>query len=42
VKRLLFEIGYMLVTLYAKEISFIEEYFYLTIAEEIKNIEKYD
>ena len=39
---MLFEIGYMMVALYIKEISFMDEYFYLTLAEEIKGIEKHE
>lgn len=39
---MLFEIGYMLIALYPKEISFLDEYFYLTLAEEIKGIEKHE
>lgn len=41
-KRLLFEIAYMLISLYPREISFMDEYFYLTLAEEIKGIEKHE
>ena len=32
----------MLIALYLKEISFMDEYFYLTLAEEIKGIEKHE
>lgn len=41
-KKLLFEIGYMLITLYNSQISYIDEYFYLTLAESIKTVEKND
>lgn len=32
----------MLVALYIKEISFMDEYLYLTLAEEVKGIEKHE
>jgi hypothetical protein len=32
----------MLITLYNSQISYIDEYFYLTLAESIKTVEKYD
>ena len=41
-KRLLFEVGYMLVGIYLPYIALTDEYFYLTLAESIQNIEKYD
>jgi dolichyl-phosphate-mannose--protein O-mannosyl transferase len=42
VKRLLFENAYMLVALYAAEIQYLDEYLYLTLAEEIRALERYE
>jgi hypothetical protein len=32
----------MIVALYMKEISFIDEYFYLTLAEEVRVVDRYE